>query len=147
MDARHHFTIHTDGGARGNPGPAGIGVIIEGDSIGRKEYGEYIGKTTNNTAEYQAVIFALKKLKSLIGADKASQSSVNVRTDSELLVKQVNGEYKIKEESIQKLFLELWNLRLDFGSTTFTHVFREKNQDADRMVNAALDKEAAKLDL
>ena len=141
------YLIHTDGGARGNPGPAAIGVVIEGPDIGRKEYGEYLGKATNNVAEYTAVIFALKKLKSLIGSERASQGSVLVHADSELLVRQLNGEYKIKEAGIQKLFLQVWNLRLDFGQVTFAHVPREKNSRADRMVNQALDEEASKLDL
>lgn len=140
-----HFTIHTDGGSRGNPGAAAIGVVIEGATIGKKEYGEYIGIQTNNVAEYSAVIFALKKLKQLVGTEKCGQADVLVNSDSELLIKQVNGEYKIKEESIQELFIELWNLRLDFHSVKFTHVFREANLDADRMVNHALDKEEHKL--
>ncbi len=142
-----HYLIHTDGGARGNPGPAAIGVVLEGPDIGRKEYGEYIGETTNNVAEYTAVIFALKKLKSLIGSERSSQSSALVHTDSELLVRQLNGKYKIKEPGIQGLFLQIWNLRLDFGQVTFAHVPRGKNSRADRMVNQALDKEADKLDL
>ncbi len=142
-----HYLIHTDGGARGNPGPAAIGITLEGQDIGRKEYGDYIGETTNNVAEYKAVIFALKKLKSLIGSEHASQSSVLVHADSELLVRQLNGEYKIKEAGIQELFLQVWNLRLDFGQVTFVHVPREKNSHADKMVNQALDKEASKLAL
>lgn len=143
----YHYTIHTDGGSRGNPGPAAIGYVIQGDLIEKKEQGEYIGKTTNNVAEYSAVIAALKKLKALIGTDKTKDAVVDIRTDSELLVKQVNGEYKVKEESLRNLFMELWNLRMDFGKITFAHVFREQNQDADRMVNYALDHESNKLDL
>lgn len=143
------YIIHTDGGSRGNPGPAAIGVVIEaGNESLKKEYGEYIGETTNNEAEYRAVIFALKKLKSLIGKGKASQAEVLVHADSELLVKQMNGEYKINDKNIKDWFIDIWNLRLDFGKVTFTHVFREKNKAADRMVNVALDKELnGKLDL
>ena len=143
--AKHQFTIHTDGGSRGNPGPAAVGYVIQGDLIGKKEYGEYVGIQTNNFAEYTAVISALKKLKQLIGIEKAKESIVTVNADSELLVKQVTGEYKIKEDSIRDLFMELWNLRLDFEKVIFTHVFREQNVDADRMVNYALDKEENKL--
>lgn len=139
------FLIHTDGGARGNPGPAAIGVVIEGASIERKEYGEYIGETTNNIAEYRAVIFALRKLKQLIGSEKSAQATVVVHADSELLVKQLNGEYKIKEPQIQELFIELWNLRLDFHKVAIKHILREKNKGADRMVNYALDRETSKL--
>ena len=164
------FIIHTDGGSRGNPGPAAIGVVIEGDSIGKpgsessgggkatsgkagtyttwkKEYGEPIGVTTNNDAEYQAVIFALKKLKQLIGNDKAEKAHVTFYMDSELLVKQFNHEYKVKEEKIQKLFLEVHNLRLDFGKVEFKHVLRGKNTEADRLANQILDKESDKLNL
>jgi ribonuclease HI len=140
-----HFSIFTDGGSRGNPGPSAIGIVIKGDTIGTKEYGEYIGETTNNIAEYSAAIFGLKKLKQLIGTEKAAHSVVQVNADSELLVKQVNGEYKIKEDSIRELFLELWNLRLDFGEVKFTHVMRAENKEADKMVNYALDREENKL--
>lgn len=141
------YLIHTDGGARGNPGPAAIGVVIEGDDVGHKEYGEYIGETTNNVAEYKAVIFALKKLKSLVGSEKARESQVILHADSELLVKQVNGEYKVKEAGIQKLFLEVWNLKLDFKDLKLMHIPREENKGADKMVNQALDVEATRMKL
>ena len=140
-----HYLIHTDGGARGNPGPAAIGVVIEGPGIGKKEYGEYIGQTTNNIAEYQAVVFALKKLKALLGSAQTAQASVLVHADSELLVKQLNGQYKIKEPNIQDLFVQIWNLRLDFAQVTFQHIGREENHGADRMVNHALDQEEDRL--
>src|SRR3989344_7696627 len=139
------YTIHTDGGSRGNPGPAAIGVVIEGSDIGKKEYGESIGVTTNNEAEYQAVIFGLKKLKQLVGGPVAKKSSVVFYMDSELLVKQFNHEYKVKEENIQKLFLEVHNLRLDFGKIEFRHILRGKNTNADELVNQALDREGSKL--
>lgn len=140
------YIIHTDGGSRGNPGDAAIGVVIHDASSGlSKEYGEYIGRATNNEAEYQAVIFALKKLKQLVGHKKIEQARVEVNVDSELLERQINGHYKIVEPGIQKLFLELWNLKLDFPEIKFKHVRREKNHAADRMVNAALDKELNKL--
>ncbi|MBI2626676.1 MAG: ribonuclease HI family protein [Parcubacteria group bacterium] len=140
------YLIHTDGGSRGNPGPAAIGVVIQSANKGlKKEYGEYIGEATNNVAEYKAVVFALKKLKQLIGTAKSSEAMVHIHVDSELLAKQLNGEYKIKEENIQKLFLEVWNLKTDFEHVEFVHVPREKNKDADRMVNAALDKEENRL--
>ncbi len=136
------YLIHTDGGSRGNPGPAALGVVIESsDGKLKKEYGEYIGNTTNNEAEYRAVIFALKKLKSLIGKEKSAQAHVTVHADSELLVKQMNGEYKINDKHIKDWFIDIWNLKIDYGSVIFQHVFREKNKAADRMVNIALDKE------
>ena len=141
------FIIHTDGGSRGNPGPASIGVVIEGTAE-TKKYGEYIGETTNNEAEYKAVIFALKKLKQLIGKEKAkSEAEVEIHLDSELLVSQLNGEYKIKEKRLQELFLEIWNLKQDFKKVLFKHISREDNRGADKLVNQALDKELSKLDL
>ena len=140
------FIIHTDGGSRGNPGPAAIGVVIEAvDKSLKKEYGEYIGETTNNDAEYQAVIFALKKLKLLIGKAAAAKASVEVHVDSELVERQLNGHYKIMDRAIQKHFIELWNLKIDFGEVIFKHIPREDNHGADRLVNAALDKELNKL--
>jgi len=126
--------IYTDGGARGNPGPAAIGVVI-----GSKHYGEYIGETTNNIAEYKAAVFALKKAKQLIGKKKAEETEVEVRMDSELIVRQLNGRYKILDKNLQLLFIELWNLRLDFKKVDFMHISREKNKLADKMVNQALD--------
>lgn len=140
------FIIHTDGGSRGNPGPAALGVVITAsDGTLKKQYGESIGTATNNEAEYQAVIFALRKLKQLIGKEKAGHASVQVLVDSELLERQMNGHYKLEQPHIQKLFIEIWNLKVDFGSVDFKHVSREKNKEADRMVNAALDKELNKL--
>ena len=141
------YTIYTDGGARGNPGPAAIGVVIKTPAE-IKKYGEYIGQATNNDAEYQAVIFALKKLKHLIGKEKAkAEAEVEVHLDSELLERQLNGEYKIKDKNLQQLFLEVWNLRQDFKSVLFKHIPREDNRGADRLVNQALDRESSKLGL
>ena len=126
--------IHTDGGSRGNPGQAAIGVVVN-----NKEYAERIGVRTNNEAEYMALVFALKKAKQLLGKAKAKGATLDVRMDSELVVKQLNSEYKIMEETLQPLFMQVWNLRLDFGTVRFTHVLREENRRADRLVNRALD--------
>ncbi len=142
---KNKIIIHTDGGARGNPGPAAIGVVIENDLTGKKEYGEYIGETTNNEAEYRAVIFALKKLKPLIGSDKCRDSLVEFILDSELVVKQLNKEYKLKDKNIQNFFIEIWNLTFDFGGVSFRYIPREENQEADRIVNQVLDRESNKL--
>jgi len=131
--------IFTDGGARNNPGPAAIGVVI-----GDKEYAEYLGETTNNVAEYQAVIFALKKTKHLVGKDKLKNTKVVVNLDSELVANQLNGKYKILEPDLQPLFLEIWNLKFDFPNLVFQHIPREKNKRADRLVNEALDKKNQK---
>ena len=141
------YIVHTDGGSRGNPGPASIGVVIEGVGTEKKEYGEYIGVTTNNEAEYRAVIFALKKLKQLVGSSKVKNGLAVFYLDSELLVKQLNHEYKVKEENIQKLFLEVHNLKLDFGKVEFKHVLRGMNSEADKLVNQVLDREDNKLNL
>ena len=142
---KNKITIHTDGGSRGNPGPASIGVVIEGDLTGKKEFGEYIGETTNNEAEYRAVIFALKKVKALLGADKSKDSSLEFFLDSELVVKQLNKEYKLKDKNIQNFFIEIWNLTFDFGGVSFRHIPREENTEADRIVNQVLDREGNKL--
>lgn len=136
--SNHKLIIYTDGGSRGNPGPAALGVVV-----GDKEYGEYLGEMTNNQAEYRALVFALKKAKQLLGSKKCEETELEVRMDSELIVKQMNAEYKIKELDLQLLFMEIWNLRLDFKSVVFKHIPREQNKQADRMVNQALDKELA----
>ena len=128
--------MYTDGGSRGNPGPAAVGVWIE---TLEKKYGECIGKTTNNVAEYAALIYGLKKLKQLLGKDKTKQYEIECFLDSELVVKQLNHEYKLKEEYIQKNFIEIWNLMLDFKKVSFCHIMREKNKVADALVNEALD--------
>lgn len=135
------FIIYTDGGSRGNPGRAAAGFVIcneKGQEL--KKYGEYLGdKLTNNEAEYSAVIFSLKKFKALFGGKLAENTEIEIRSDSEFLVNQLNGSYKVLDEKIQKLFIELWNLRLDFKSIKFKHIPREKNQEADKLVNEALD--------
>lgn len=135
--------IYTDGGSRGNPGPAAFGYVIkdaEGNKL--KEHGEAIGKATNNEAEYQAVCAALKKAKQMLGKEKLKQVHIEVRMDSELAVRQLSGVYKIENEKLQPLFMELWNLRVDVGgNVSFVHVPREQNKEADRMVNEALDAE------
>ncbi|MCK4520312.1 ribonuclease HI family protein [Candidatus Parcubacteria bacterium] len=133
--------IYTDGGSRGNPGPSAIGVVIsdeKGNTL--KEYFQYLGDgITNNEAEYQAVIFALKKIKLLFGKEKAYNSEIEINSDSELLVNQLNGKYKILEPNLQPLFLKVWNLKIDFKKLTFKSIPREQNKEADRLVNQALD--------
>lgn len=130
------IVIYSDGGSRGNPGPAGIGVWIK---TLNKKYGECIGNRTNNDAEYEALIFGLKKVKSLIGKTKAKQFKIECFLDSELAVKQLNHQYKLKEPRIQKYFIEIWNIMLDFEKVIFTHIPREENAVADGLVNEALD--------
>ena len=141
MKSESKLIIYTDGGSRGNPGPAALGVVIQ-DTSGKliKEYGEALGVRTNNEAEYDAVIFALKKVKALFAKDKTKNMQLDVRMDSELVMKQLTGKYKIEEEKLFPLFIKIWNLKMDFGAITFMYVPREKNKDADRMVNEALDR-------
>jgi ribonuclease HI len=125
--------IYADGGAKGNPGPAGIGVVIideQGKKIG--EYSKYIGSATNNQAEYQAVIFALQKAK----AFKAKR--VDCYLDSELAVEQLSRRFKIKDKNLSTLFVKIWNLTLDFEEVNFYHIPRARNKEADRLVNQAI---------
>lgn len=128
--------LYTDGGSRGNPGPAALGVYIE--TLDRR-YGEFLGEKTNNEAEYAAIVSALKKVKALIGKEKSKQTAIEVRMDSELACKQLNHVYKIENEKLQPIFLVVWNLILDFKQVTFVHVPRERNQVADAEANKAMD--------
>ncbi|MDP2930815.1 MAG: ribonuclease HI family protein [bacterium] len=134
--------IYTDGGSRGNPGPSALGAVIA-DEKGKiiKKYGQFLGEMTNNQAEYQAVIFALKKVKALLGKDKIQNIEVEVRSDSELLVSQLGGKFKILDENIQKLFILVWNLKIDYKKVDFVSIPREKNQEADALANQALDEQ------
>ena len=137
------IVIYVDGGSRGNPGPSAFGILIsDGQKNILKKYSQYIGKATNNEAEYQALIFALKKTKSLFGKEKIKKIGIELRSDSELLIKQMKGEYKVINPKIQKLFLKAWNLKIDFGKLKFFLIPREENQEADRLVNEVLDAEA-----
>ena len=137
--------IYTDGGSRGNPGPAAIGVVFCNEkSQSIKKYSEYLGERfTNNEAEYKAVILALKKFKALFGKKLAKNSEIQIRSDSELLVKQLNSQYKILDSKIQLLFLEVWNLRFDFKGVKFKSISRDKNKEADKLANEALDAQAS----
>jgi ribonuclease HI len=125
--------IYTDGGARGNPGPAGIGVVIwnGNELVGRHK--KYIGEATNNQAEYQAIILGLEQAKKL-GAEE-----LECFLDSELVVKQLNREYKVKDKDLAPLFVRVWNLSLGFKKIIFRHVPREENREADKLVNEAID--------
>lgn len=128
--------IYTDGGARGNPGPAGIGVVIENADTGEvlEEHAQYLGETTNNQAEYRAVILGLTR------AVEMGATQVTVIADSELLVRQATGEYKVKNPGLAQRFLELRNLETRLGHPVrYRHVTREKNKRADLLVNKAID--------
>ncbi|MDD4062335.1 MAG: ribonuclease HI family protein [Candidatus Pacebacteria bacterium] len=133
--------IYTDGASRGNPGMGSIGVVFcnEKEEI-IKRYSEYLGdKVTNNEAEYSAVVFAFKKFSSVFGKKLAASTEIELRSDSELLVKQMKGEYKITNPRMQDLFMQVWNLKIDFAKVTFRAIPREKNKEADRLANEALD--------
>ncbi len=136
------FTIHADGGARGNPGPSGAGAVV------RNELGEivasvsdFLGIRTNNFAEYEAVIRALKKVHEL-AAGKLANTTVEVKMDSELVVKQMRGEYKVKHPDMKVQNARLASLAAPLASITFIHVRREQNKDADFLANEAMDRGA-----
>ena len=133
--------IYTDGGSRGNPGPSAIGVVFADPETGQvlKTYGERVEDGTNNEAEYKAIIFALKKAKALYSKDKVKNMEIEIRMDSELACKQLSGEYKLSAKHIQELFIEVWNLKTDFGKVIFAYIPREQNVLADAAVNEALD--------
>ncbi len=128
------MSLFTDGCARGNPGPAGCGVIIL-DADGRTilEKARYLGKATNNVAEYTALIDGLREAVDL-GARE-----VAVRTDSELVVRQMKGEYKVKDVKLKELFAEAQRLTRSFAVVDVAHVVRENNREADRLANRAVD--------
>jgi len=140
MEKSKKIIVYTDGGSRGNPGPAALGVVIK-DEKGNliKKYGEALGVKTNNEAEYAAVVSALKKIKALFGKEKTKKMVVDMRMDSELVAKQLTGKYKIEVERLFPLFIKIWNLKMDFKNISYTHVPREQNKEADQMVNEALD--------
>lgn len=133
--------VYTDGGSRGNPGVAGLGVYITDKKGGViKEISKPLGIQTNNYAEYEAIIEALEGLKKIYGKEKLSKMLIDLRSDSELIVKQLNGEYQIKEETLFPKFIKIWNLKITtFPNITFTHVLRDNNKEADRLANKAMD--------
>jgi ribonuclease HI len=126
--------LSTDGGARGNPGPAAYGYVLEtDDGTVLAAHGEAIGTATNNVAEYRALVAGLEKALDL------SVDEVEVVSDSELLVKQMRGEYKVKNEALRELSHEAARLARQLRSVSYTAVRREHNELADRLVNEALD--------
>lgn len=136
--------IYTDGGARGNPGPAAVGVIITDnfqpttDKKKIQKFSKYIGKTTNNVAEYEAVIFALNKVKEIYL--QTGNLILEVRMDSELVVRQLKGEYRVKNEELGRLYDSVQIFLDDFKRVDFVHIPRGENKEADRLVNQVLDK-------
>jgi len=127
-----HAIIHTDGGARNNPGPAGIGVVIECDGSQNK-FKKFIGNATNNQAEYQAVVLALEKAREL------KIDEIDLYLDSELVANQLKQIYKVKDGDLALLFVKAWNLSMGFKKIKYHHIYREDNKIADKLVNEAID--------
>ena len=132
---QHHLVAYSDGGARGNPGPSGYGVVIQ-DETGQKiaSLSEYLGHQTNNVAEYQGLIAALEY------AVKHGHRALKVVSDSELLVRQIKGIYKVKNATLQDLHARAKELIAKLEWFSIGHVLRGHNQEADRLANAAMDK-------
>lgn len=132
------FTIYVDGASRGNPGEAGAGIVIL-DEKGRVVKGlkDYLGVTTNNQAEYKALLLALKEVKGL-GAER-----VIIRSDSELVVRQIKGEYRVKDKGIRPLYAEVIGLLKELKGYDIIHIDREENKEADRLANQAIDESLA----
>ena len=126
-------TAHVDGGSRGNPGPAGYGVHITRDDGSIVELKESLGVATNNIAEYNGLLAALR------WAVDAGVHSLRVKADSELMIKQMLGVYRVKNAGLQPLYEEARRLAARIGRVSFEHVRREFNQDADRLANEAMD--------
>lgn len=126
--------VYADGGSRGNPGPAGIGAALMKDGKLIAGISEFIGTATNNVAEYKALIAGLKQ------ALHMGYVKVEVRMDSELVVRQILGQYKVKNENLKPLFMEAKLISNRFQSFSINHVRRELNKDADRLANEAMDK-------
>lgn len=131
--------IHTDGGARGNPGPAGIGVVVTAGTDGSElgTLSEYIGDATNNVAEYTAIVRALEYSKTLVADSKGVQ--VTLKLDSQLVERQMNGVYKVKDAGLRPLYEAAQQLVRDYASVTFIHIPRTENKAADALANQAMD--------
>lgn len=127
------FIIFTDGGARGNPGPAACAAVVND-----QDFSEFIGETTNNVAEYRGLLLGLKSALKLAGK-KSEEVEIEIKMDSELVVKQLKGEYKIKDQNLKLLSADAWPLINKFKSVSFKHVRREENSRADKLVNEILD--------
>ncbi len=129
-----HATLYSDGGSRGNPGPAGIGFVLRADDRDPIGVGDHIGDATNNQAEYRALLAGMQR------AHEEQVTALDCFLDSELVVKQLKGEYRVRDADLRPLFAEVSSLVTHFETVTFTHVRREKNKEADKLVNIALDK-------
>jgi ribonuclease HI len=131
------ITLNFDGGSRGNPGPAGVGVVLSAeDGTALITLGKYIGAATNNVAEYTALIVGLRE------ADKLGAKNLIVRGDSELVIKQMRGEYRVKNPALKDLYEKARGLVADFQSVKFEHNLRHHNSLADRLANLAMNRQA-----
>ena len=131
------FTIYTDGAAKGNPGPASAGwVILSGEGKLISEGKKYLGEMTNNQAEYRALLLALAELQK---KEKAEEVRLNLHADSELMVKQLKGEYKVKNEGLRPLFREATLTLSKFAGFSIKYIPREENSEADRLANEAIE--------
>lgn len=140
MERHPDYILFTDGGARGNPGPAGAGAVIKKGDATLKKIAKPLGKRTNNWAEYEAVIIALEELKKIVPESRRKETVVEVRLDSELIARQLSGKYQVKEKTLFSQYIKAHNLLVkDFPNTTFTHIPREKNKEADALSNEAMD--------
>jgi len=128
-----HLKIYTDGGSRGNPGPSGLGVVLINKNKVIGKYFKFLGRATNNEAEYAGILYGLKKAK------EKGAKRVDMYMDSLLAVKQLNQEYKLKNKNLAKYFIKIWNLKDSFDKVSFSHIPREKNNLADELVNKAID--------
>jgi ribonuclease HI len=130
------FVFNIDGGSKGNPGPAGIGIVVsnaDGDVL--EEHYEYIGEQTNNVAEYRALLSALKL------AREQKYRHILIKTDSELLARQINGEYQVKNKQLLPLYFSVQDAKADFTSFAIENIPRAENQRADRLANLAISRE------
>jgi ribonuclease HI len=135
------YTIYADGGARGNPGPAGAGAVVRDESGKRvANISKFLGHKTNNFAEYEAVILGFEALFKLVPPQEHETTEVLVKMDSELVVKQTRGEYKVKNPGLKEQQARLAHIAAAFGKVTFTHIPREQNGDADALANEAMDR-------
>lgn len=136
-----HYTIHADGGARGNPGPAGAGALVR-DGLGNSvlAVSKFLGHRTNNYAEYEAVILAFEELAKRVPVEEREATVVEVQMDSMLVVRQMQGEWRVKHPDMKTQQARLARAIQPFGSVTFTHVPRAENKDADALANQAMDR-------
>jgi ribonuclease HI len=135
MSSNETITLEFDGGSRGNPGPAGIGIVLRAaDGTPLVTLGRFIGRATNNVAEYRALITALQKAKEL-GARK-----ILIRGDSELIIRQMRGEYRVKHPDMKELYEEAQSVVSDFDAVKIEHNLRHKNELADKLANLAMDR-------